>query len=76
MQLQEELTSTENKIAFARQNYNDNVAIYNTACQKFPSNIVARMFGFKLRDYFELEEPAQREAPRVSFSSQKQAETE
>lgn len=67
MQLQEELTSTENKIAFARQNYNDNVALYNTACQKFPSNIVAGMFGFRLRDYFELEEPAQREAPRVSF---------
>jgi len=67
MQLQEELTSTENKIAFARQHYNDSAALYNTAREKFPNNMVAGMFGFRKRDYFELEEPAMREAPKVSF---------
>ena len=65
--LQEELTSTENKIAFARQHYNDSGAVYNTARMKFPGNIVANMFGFKEQDYFELEEPEAREAPKVSF---------
>ncbi len=65
--LQEELTSTENKIAFARQHYNDTVAVYNTAIQKFPNNMLANMFGFKQEDFFELEEPDQREAPEVSF---------
>ena len=66
-QLQEELTSTENKIAFSRQHYNDTVAIFNTACQTFPNNMIAGMFGFQSRDYFELEEPAAREAPKVKF---------
>ena len=66
-QLQEELTSTENKIAFSRQHYNDSSAVYNTARQKFPNNTVANMFGFQQQDYFEIEEPAQREAPKVSF---------
>ena len=66
-QLQEELTSTENKIAFSRQHYNDSSAVYNTARQKFPNNMVANMFGFRQQDYFEIEEPAQREAPKVSF---------
>ncbi|MCK4602373.1 MAG: LemA family protein [Phycisphaerae bacterium] len=66
-QLQEELASTENKIAFSRQHYNDSAAVYNTAREKFPNNMVANSFGFKRRDYFELEEPAQREAPKVSF---------
>ena len=66
-QLQEELTSTENKIAFARQHYNDSSAIYNTARMKFPGNIVAGMFSFKAQDFFELEEPAAREAPKVEF---------
>jgi len=67
MQLQEELTSTENRIAFARQHYNDSAAIYNTAREKFPNTIVAGMFSFQARDYFEIEEPAQREAPKVQF---------
>jgi len=67
MQLQEELTSTENKIAFARQHYNDSTALYNTAREKFPNNMVAGMFGFQKREYFELEEPAMREAPKVAF---------
>jgi len=66
-QLQEELTSTENKIAFARQHYNDSVAVYNTAREKFPNNVVASMFDFERRDYFELEESAAREAPKVQF---------
>ncbi len=66
-QLQEELVSTENKIAFARQHYNDSAAVYNTAREKFPNNILANMFGFQRRDYFELEEPAAKEAPKVSF---------
>ena len=66
-QLQEELTSTENRIAFARQHYNDSAAVYNTARQKFPNNIVANMFGFQRRDYFEIEEPSHREAPQVQF---------
>jgi len=67
LQLQEELTSTENRIAFARQHYNDSTALYNTACQKFPNNVVAGTFGFERRDYFELEDTAQREAPKVKF---------
>lgn len=67
MQLQEELTSTENKIAFARQFYNDTVRDYNTALQVFPSNMVGGMFGFRTKPFFELEEAAQREAPQVRF---------
>jgi len=67
MQLQEELTSTENKIAFSRQHYNDSVAVYNTAIQKFPNNLMANMFSFHRMDFFEIEEPTHREAPQVSF---------
>ena len=66
-QLQEELTSTENKIAFSRQHYNDSTAVYNTARQKFPNNTVAGMFGFKQRDFFEIEDATVRETPKVSF---------
>ncbi|MBN1360641.1 MAG: LemA family protein [Sedimentisphaerales bacterium] len=66
--LQEELTSTENKIAFARQNYNDQVLFFNNKTQMFPSNIVAGMFGFTKRDFFEVENAAEREVPKVSFS--------
>ncbi|TVQ59583.1 MAG: LemA family protein [Phycisphaerales bacterium] len=68
LSLQEELTSTENKIGFARQHYNDCVARYSTSIQQFPSNIVAGMFSFKPRDYFELDTAAAREVPKVSFS--------
>ncbi len=67
MQLQEELTSTENRIAFARQHYNDTAAIYNTAREKFPNNVIAGTFKFQARDYFELAEPAEREVPQVKF---------
>jgi LemA protein len=66
--LQEELTSTENKIAFARQSYNDQVLFYNNKIQMFPSNIVAGSFGFAKRDFFEVETPAEREVPKVSFT--------
>ncbi len=65
--LQEELTSTENKISFARQSYNDQVLFFNNKIQMFPSNVIANMFSFTRRDYFELEAPAEREVPKVSF---------
>ncbi len=66
--VQEELTSTENKISFARQNYNDQVLFVNNKIQMFPSNIVANMFNFGKRDFFELETEAEREVPKVNFS--------
>ena len=66
--LQEELTSTENKISFSRQYYNDSVLRLNTKTEVFPSNIIAGMFGFKADEYFEVTEPEQREVPKVSFT--------
>jgi LemA protein len=66
--LQEELTSTENKIAFARQAYNDQVLFFNNKIQMFPSNIVAQMFNFQKEEFFEIEEEKEREAPKVDFS--------
>jgi LemA protein len=68
MQLTEELTSTENKVAFARQAYNDAVMAYNTQREVFPSNIVAGLFQFGPAEQFQIENPAEREAPKVSFS--------
>lgn len=68
LSLQEELSSTENKIAFARQSYNDQVLFFNNKTQMFPSNIIAGMFSFTQRDFFEVETAAEREAPKVSFS--------
>jgi LemA protein len=69
MQLTEELTSTENKIAFSRQAYNDSVMTYNTAVQSFPSNMIAGMFQFKDGTLLEsTEAPEERKAPKVSFS--------
>lgn len=67
--LQEELTSTENKISFSRQFYNDSVLNYNNKTQMFPSNIVANMTGFKSGEFFEVKTEAEKEAPKVSFSS-------
>lgn len=67
MQLTEELTSTENKISFARQAYNDAVTVYNTKRESFPSNIVANLFNFVAATLFEIEDSVQREAPKVSF---------
>ena len=66
--LQEELTSTENKISFARQSFNDQVLGFNNKTQMFPSNIIAGGFGFTKRDFIEIEIAAEREVPKVSFS--------
>jgi LemA protein len=66
-QLTEELTSTENRIAFARQAYNDSVTSYNTARETFPSNILAGSFGFEEAPLLTIEDEAERVAPRVSF---------
>ncbi|MCD6390754.1 MAG: LemA family protein [Dehalococcoidia bacterium] len=66
--LQEELTSTENKISFSRQFYNDSVLRYNNQTQMVPSNIVASTFGFKPSEFFEVTLTAEREAPKVSFT--------
>ena len=67
MQLSEELTATENKVAFARQAYNDAVMHYNNKREMFPSNIIAGMFGFVGADLFEINDEAQREAVKVQF---------
>jgi len=65
--LQEELTSTENKIGFSRQFYNDSVMKFNNRIQMFPTNIVAGVFNFKQAEFFELKDEAAREAPKVQF---------
>jgi LemA protein len=65
--VQEELSSTENKIAFSRQAYNDQTMFFNNRIQMFPSNIVAGIFSFTKRDFFEVSAAAEREAPKVSF---------
>ncbi|NLE38828.1 MAG: LemA family protein, partial [Pirellulaceae bacterium] len=67
LSLQEELSSTENKVAFARQAYNDAVMAYNTSRETFPNVIFAGMFNFQEANLFEVEEAQQREAPKVSF---------
>ena len=68
MQLSEELTTTENKVAFARQAYNDSVMSYNNAREVFPSSIVANMFAFTPAQLLEIDEPEKREAVKVSFT--------
>jgi LemA protein len=65
--LHEELTSTENKISFARQFYNDLVMRYNTATQQVPTSFIAGMFNFKPEEFFEIEEPSHREPVKVQF---------
>lgn len=67
LSLQEELTSTENKISFARQHYNDTVMKYNNTCEQFPSSVLAGMFSFKLAEFWEVEDPEERKAVKVSF---------
>ena len=67
MALQEELTSTENKVSFARQAYNDAVMVYNTKRETFPSNLFAGVFGFTEAKLFEILDAAEREAPKVKF---------
>jgi LemA protein len=66
-QLQNELSETETKIAVSRQIYNDTVLTYDNAIQSVPTNLLAGIFGFDSRPYFEIDEPAAREAPRVAF---------
>ncbi|MDR3415657.1 MAG: LemA family protein [Nevskia sp.] len=68
MQLSEELTSTENRIAFARQAYNDAVMSYNTRREVFPNNFVANTFNFAAAQMLEIEKPEMRAAPKVSFT--------
>lgn len=67
LMLQEELAGTEGKIAYARQFYNDNIMQFNLKQQVFPSNIIASMFNFKEKEYFEIEEPEAREPVEVKF---------
>jgi len=68
MQLTEELTSTENKISFARQAYNDSVMTYNTDREVFPSNLIAGTFNFGAAELFVVDKPEEKVAPKVSFS--------
>jgi LemA protein len=67
MQLSEELTTTENKVAFARQAYNDSVMTYNTLRESFPNNLFAGWFNFQAAELLEIEDESKREAPKVSF---------
>ena len=67
MQLSEELTTTENKVAFSRQAYNDSVMNYNTLCESFPNNFFAGWFSFRPAELLEIEDETKREAPKVSF---------
>ena len=68
MQFQEELASTENKIAFSRQAFNDSVMGYNNSVQNFPNNVIAGFFNFEAAEFLEIDEPEKREAPEVSFT--------
>jgi LemA protein len=68
MQLSEELTTTENKVSFSRQAYNDSVMRYNTSREVFPNNVLAGMFNFGPAELFDIENPSEREAPKVTFS--------
>ncbi len=67
LSLQEELSSTENKVSFSRQAYNDQVQNFNIKIESVPSNIIAGMFNFKQAEFFEIETPAERETPKVKF---------
>ena len=68
MQFQEELASTENKVAFARQAFNDSVLSYNNSAENFPNNVIAGMFRFELASFLEIESEEKREVPDVSFT--------
>jgi LemA protein len=68
-ELQGQLEETENRIAVSRQVYNDTVLTYNNAIQTFPGVVLAGPFGFRIREFFDVEEPAQREVPRVDFGT-------
>ncbi len=68
MQFQEELATTENKVSFARQAFNDAVMGYNNAAENFPNNVIAGVFSFKLASFLEIDSDEKREAPEVSFT--------
>ena len=68
MQFQEELASTENKVAFARQAFNDSVMSYNNTAENFPNNIIAGTFSFELASFLEIESEEKRDVPEVSFT--------
>ena len=68
MQLQEELATTENKVAFSRQAFNDSVMSYNNTAENFPNNIIASTFSFELASFLEIEAEEMRDAPEVSFT--------
>lgn len=68
LNLQEELTSTENKVSFSRQAYNDATMFYNNKTELVPSNIIASVFNFQPAEFFEIEAPTEREVPKVGFS--------
>jgi len=68
-QLTEELTSTENKISFARQAYNDSVMSYNTARETFPNNFISGVFNFAAAELYQIDNAAERQAPQVKFTS-------
>jgi LemA protein len=68
MQFQEELASTENKVAFSRQAFNDTVLQYNNSAQNFPNNVIAGFFSFELASFLEIDSEEKREAPDVSFT--------
>ena len=68
MQFQEELASTENKVAFSRQAFNDSVLQYNNSAQNFPNNVIAGFFSFELASFLEIEAEEKREVPEVSFT--------
>lgn len=67
LRLQEELTTTENRISFARQYYNDEVMFYNTAIQRMPNFIIAGMINYQKMEFFEIEEPTHRQVPEVKL---------
>ncbi len=68
LSLQEQLTTTENKISFARQHYNDEAMRLNTQIEVFPANIIANMFNFAKKEFFEIEDVLHREVPKVDFN--------
>jgi LemA protein len=69
LHFQEELTSTENKVAFSRQAFNDAVLSYNNKAENFPNSLIAGMFNFELASFLDIESPEKREVPEVDFTS-------
>lgn len=68
LRFSEELASTENRVSFARQGFNDAVMSYNTSCESFPNSIIARMFDFRLATLLDIEDVKKREVPKVAFN--------